>query len=148
VPLRKYVGQLYRAGAKASFDSLAINSYAKNAGELARLLRSVRRLMNRRGDGRGKIWVTEIGWGDKGLRHRFIVGAAGQSRRVRSSLAYIRRARGRLGLRGFVYFSWRDSRPYAPLFRNLWGLHTGLIDENGNPKRAFQSFKQAVSRIR
>jgi hypothetical protein len=148
VPLGRYLKKLYKAHGARYFDALAINSYARNKRELAKLLRAVRRLMNKRRDRRTPIWVTEIGWGDKGLKHRFIVGAKGQSRRVKSSLRYIRRARRRLRLRGFVYFSWRDSPPYPPLYRNLWGLHTGLLDREGEPKPAFQTFKKAVSAIR
>jgi hypothetical protein len=148
VPLTRYLKSLYKAKAARYFDTLAINSYARNKRELARLLRRVRRLMNRRRDRRTPIWVTEIGWGDKGLKHRFIVGARGQSRRVKSSLRYIRRARRRLRLRGFVYFSWRDSPPYPPRFRNLWGLHTGLLNRQGQPKPAFQTFKKSVGALR
>ena len=148
VPLRRYIGQLYSAGAAASFDTLAINSYSRNAGELRRLLRSIRRLMNRRGDRGARIWVTEIGWGDKGPRSRFIVGRRGQARRISSSLAYLRRARGSLRLRGLVYFSWRDGRPYAPRFKDLWGLHTGLLTRGGRKKAAYRAFRVAVRRIR
>jgi hypothetical protein len=148
VPLSRYLKSLYRAGAARYFDTLAINSYARNKRELARLLRRVRRLMNRHHDRRTPIWITEIGWGDKGLKHRFIVGAKGQGRRVKNSIAYVRRARRRLRLRGFVYFSWRDSAPYPPRFRNLWGLHTGLLNRDGQPKAAFWAFKRSVSALR
>ena len=75
VPIERYLAQMYRAGGRQYFDSLAINSYARNQGELRGLLRSVRRLMNRHGDRRGRLWITEIGWGDRGPKHRLIVGA-------------------------------------------------------------------------
>jgi hypothetical protein len=148
VPLTRFISQMYRAGAKRAFDSLAINSYAKDQRELGRLLVSVRRLMNRRGDRRGRIWVTELGWGDKGPRHRFIVGAKDQASRITRSFALIRRERRRLRLRGFVYFCWRDADPYPPRYEDLWGLHTGLLNKDGTPKRAFFAFKRAVSRLR
>jgi polysaccharide biosynthesis protein PslG len=148
VPLAKFISQMYRAGGKRAFDSLAINSYAKDQRELGRLLASVRRLMNRRGDRRGSIWITELGWGDKGLRHRFIVGAKGQASRITRSFALIRRERRRLRLRGVVYFCWRDADPYPPRYQNLWGLHTGLLNKDGTPKRAFFAFKRAVGRLR
>jgi hypothetical protein len=148
VPLTRFIAQMYRAGARRAFDSLAINSYAKDQRELGGLLTSIRRLMNRRGDRGGRIWITEIGWGDEGLRHRFIVGARGQASRITKSFAVIKRQRRRLRLRGVVYFSWRDSEPYAPLYRNLWGLHTGLLDNDGTPKRAFFAFERAVRRLR
>jgi hypothetical protein len=148
VPLTRFIGQMYRAGARRAFDSLAINSYAKDQRELGSLLTSIRRLMNSGGDRRGRIWITEIGWGDQGLRHRFIVGARGQASRITKSFALIKKQRRRLRLRGVVYFSWRDQEPYPPLFQNLWGLHTGLLDNDGTPKRAFFAFERAVRRLR
>jgi polysaccharide biosynthesis protein PslG len=140
VRIGKYIRQLYSAGAGRHFDSLAINSYAKDHKELGALLRSIRRLMNRRGDRRARIWITELGWGDRGPRHRFIVGSKGQAKRISKSLALIRKQRRRLRLRGVVYYSWRDSRPYPPKYDDMWGLHTGLLKLNGSPKRAFHAF--------
>lgn len=148
VPLDRYIRTMYRAGARRVFDSLAINSYAKNHRELRRLLASIRRLMNRRGDRRGGIWITEIGWGDVGPKHRFIVGARQQASRITKALALIRKKRRRLRLRGVVYYSWRDSPPYPPQYRDLWGLHTGLLDINGGFKPAFYAFKNGVARLR
>lgn len=148
VRLPKYLKQMYRAKAKRYFDTLGINSYAKNTRELSKLLRSVRRLMNRYHDRRAKIWVTEIGWGDKGPRHRFIVGAKGQASRISKSIAYLRKARSRLRLRGFVYFCWRDAGRYPGLTRDQWGLHTGLLTLSGAHKPAFTAFEKAVRRFR
>ena len=65
VPLIRFIDQLYRAGAAKYFDSLAINSYARDEGVLGRLLGSVRKRMNANRDRGGQIWITEIGWGDR-----------------------------------------------------------------------------------
>jgi hypothetical protein len=148
VPLGRYIRNMYRAGARRAFDSLAINSYAKNHRDLHRLLRSIRRLMNRRGDRRGSIWITELGWGDRGVKHRFVVGARGQAKRIRKSFAVIRKQRRRLRLRGVVYYSWRDAPPYPPQYKDMWGLHTGLLDINGGLKPAYHAFKKAVAPLR
>jgi hypothetical protein len=148
VPIDRYITQMYRAGARRYFDSLAINSYAKNRTDLRRLLRSTRRLMDRHGDRRGRIWITELGWGDRGPKHRFIVGAVGQARRITQAFTVIRKQRRRLRLSGIVYYSWHDAAPYPPLYRDQWGLHTGLLDINGGFKPAFQAFKNAVARLR
>jgi polysaccharide biosynthesis protein PslG len=148
VPLDRYLDQMYSAGAARHFDSLAINSYAKDHRELGRLLGSVRKLMNGRGDRRGQIWITELGWGDRGMKHRFIVGEKGQASRISKSLALIRKQRRRLRLRGVVYFSWRDAAPYPPAYENMWGLHTGLLDIKGAPKRAFHVFAQRAKAFR
>ena len=54
----------------------------RTRGSSAVSCRSIRGLMNRHGDRRGRLWITEFGWGDHGPQHRFIVGAAGQARRI------------------------------------------------------------------
>jgi hypothetical protein len=104
--------------------------------------------MNRRRDRRGRLWITEIGWGDRGARHRLIVGAAGQARRIRQALTTIGRDRRRKRLDGVVYFSWRDAPPYPPQYRNHWGLHTGLLRRSGVFKPAFEAFRDAAGRMR
>lgn len=148
VRLPRYLNQMYRAKARRYFDSLAINSYAKDHRELGRLLKSVRRLMNRRGDRRGSIWITELGWGDRGVEHRFIVGEKGQASRISKSLALIRKQRRKLRLRGLVYFSWRDAPPYPPKYEDEWGLHTGLLDIRGAPKKGFYAFGRRTRAFR
>jgi polysaccharide biosynthesis protein PslG len=148
VPIERFISQMYRAGGKRAFDSLAINSYAKDRRQLGQLLSSIRRIMNRHGDRRASIWITELGWGDQGIEHRFIVGASGQASRITQSFALIRKQRRRLRLRGVVYFSWRDQQPYPPRYENLWGLHTGLLDNDGTPKPAYFAFQRAVRRLR
>jgi hypothetical protein len=30
----------------------------------------------------------------------------------------------------------------------MWGLHTGLLDVNGNPKPAYHAFARAVAALR
>lgn len=148
LPYLRYIAGMYRAGARSAFDTLAINPYARNDRDLLKKLTAVRRLMNRNRDRRARIWATEIGWSDVGPPSPFRVGAAGQARRIARSLPLLARRRKRLGLRGFVYYSWRDSPPYAPSFTDFWGLHTGLRDINGEPKPAFFAFERAVGKLR
>jgi hypothetical protein len=147
-PLKRFIDQMYAAKAARYFDSLAINSYAKDHRQLGRILGSVRKQMNAHRDRRGQIWITEIGWGDRGPKNRFIVGEKGQAERIARSFALIRKQRAKLRLRGVVYFSWRDGAPYAPDFRDLWGLHTGLLDINGNPKAGFGAFGKQSKTLR
>jgi len=148
VPLKRFIDQMYKAKAAKYFDSLAINSYAKDHLQLGRILGSVRKQMNARRDRKGQIWITEIGWGDRGPKHRYIVGEKGQATRIAKSLALIRKQRNKLRLRGVVYFSWRDGAPYAPNFKDLWGLHTGLLDINGDPKQGFGAFGKQLHTLR
>ena len=148
MPLDKFISGLYKARGKRYFDTLAINGYATGNAQLSGLLNRVRRWMDRKHDRRAGIWITEIGWGDRGPKHRFIVGARGQATRIGSALTFIRKNQRALRLRGVVYFSWRDGAPYAPKFNDMWGLHTGLLDINGQPKPAYTAFGNRMKLFR
>jgi len=143
-----FVEGMYNAGARADFDTLAIHPYARDADGVAAAVEDARRIMNLHGDGSARIWVTELGWADAGPRSSFTVGAAGQARRISSVLSTLVSLRYQAHLRGIVYFGWRDGAPYAPNFKDFWGLHTGLLDLSGRPKPALSAFAGAVARLR
>jgi hypothetical protein len=145
--LFRFVTAMYRAHAEDAFDVLAINPYAPTAPGLIRKLEKVRRIMVRFHDESSQLWVTEMGWADRGPRSAVTVGPAGQASRLAESIAALYRARERLNLRGFVYYSWRDGRTYAPRHQDFWGLHTGLLRLDGSRKPAFAAFKSAVAGI-
>jgi hypothetical protein len=146
MPLDRFISRLYRANGKRYFDTLAINGYATNNAGLSELLHRVRRNMNRHRDRRARLWITEIGWGDAGPVHRFNVGPTGQATRIWNSFRLLAKLRRKMRLRGVVYYSWRDHAPYPPKYNDMWGLHTGLLDVNGNPKPAYYAFGQAVAK--
>ena len=145
MPLDRFISRLYRAKGKRYFDTLAINGYARNNAELSELLHRIRRNMKRHRDRRAGLWITEIGWGDGGPAHRFNVGPQGQAARIANSFRLLAKLAPKLRLRGVVYYSWRDHAPYPPKYNDMWGLHTGLLDLNGNPKPAYYAFGQAAS---
>ncbi len=148
IPLDRYIGQLYRAGAKRAFDVLAINAYTKTAAAAIRKLKSIRRLMDKRGDKGGKLWMTEIGWSDSGPSCPSNVGARGQARQAASLLTLAAKSARKLRLRGVVYYAWRDLRPYPPAYLDFCGLHGGLLDIKGKPKKALASFSKAAAQIK
>ncbi|MDP9386277.1 MAG: glycosyl hydrolase [Actinomycetota bacterium] len=148
ISLLKYVDQMYRARGKNAFDTLAIHNYSRNIKEFRKRLRDVRKVMNRRGDRRAKIWVTEISWSDVGPGSPFRVGTKRQGKLIADALKVVGRERNRLRLRGAMYVFWRDLPPYPPNFRDFWGLHTGLLRADGSRKPAYSSFRKAVARLR
>jgi hypothetical protein len=147
VPILRYIRGIFKAKGRTAFNTLAINSYARNATELKRLLKSVRKLMNRYHDRRAKIWITELGWCDNGPRNRFCVGSRRQATNISRSFSVIRKLKRRYKLRGVVYFSWRDADPYPPNYQDMWGLHTGLLRKDGSAKPAFRAFSKAARRL-
>jgi hypothetical protein len=148
IPFDQYVEGMYRAGARGSFDTLAIHPYARDAAGVAAAVQDARRIMDANGDARSRIWVTELGWADRGPASSFTVGPRGQARRIRTVLKDLYDLRSQDRLSGVVYFGWRDGAPYAPDFKDFWGLHTGLITLKGRPKPALRAYAGTVARLR
>jgi hypothetical protein len=148
IPFDTFVEGMYRAGARADFDTLAIHPYASDAEGVTAAVEDARRIMNLHGDHSARIWVTELGWADAGPGSSFTVGARGQARRISSALSMLVALRYQARLRGIVYFGWRDGAPYAPTFRDFWGLHTGLVNLDGRGKPALRAFADTVARLR
>ena len=117
VPLARFVAGMYGAGAARAFDTLGVSAYASGAPGVSALVGRARRLMNRHGDRRGKLWVAEFGWATGGPRSRFRVSREAQARHVSTVLRSLYRRRRALQLRGVIYYNWRDGRPYPPLYR-------------------------------
>jgi hypothetical protein len=109
-------------------------------------MNTTRKLVNRIGGRPDKLWITEVGWCDKGYKpgHRFCVGSRRQAKYIGQSLSLMKKKRSAWKLRGFVLFSWRDGRPYTS--RDFWGNHTGLLTIKGKKKPAFNAFVRGVKR--
>ena len=61
---------------------MAINSYAVTPKYLGKLMNTTRKYVNRIGGRSDKLWITEVGWCDKGYKpgHRFCVGTKRQTK--------------------------------------------------------------------
>ena len=66
---------------------------------------------------------------------------------MREVLPALAAGRGRLGLRGVVYFSWQDAPGVYEGGRDFFGLHTGLNYADGSPKPAYEAFVAAVREL-
>jgi hypothetical protein len=144
VPFGRYLSAMYRAGAARAFDTLAIHPYALDARGVVDAVAGARRITRRFGD-RPPIWVTELGWASGGPRSPFTVGERGQGRLVGSTIDALLDRRGELGVRGVVYYDWRDARPYG---HDFFGLHTGLLRLDGSAKPALAAFERAAGRAK
>jgi hypothetical protein len=146
IGLLTYIRGMYRAGARGAFDQLAISAYGRTAGSVFRGVQRVRRTMNREGDRRTGIWITEVGWATAGPRTGFTTTPLRQARLIGNLLNGLVARRTALKLRGVVYYTWRDQDP-ATAMRDYWGLHTGLLDAGGSPKPGYFAFRDTAQRI-
>jgi hypothetical protein len=144
IRLAPYLKTLYKGGGSSAFDTLAINSYAVTPKYLVKLLNTTRKLVNRIGGRSDKFRITEVGWCDKGIKNQFCVGGKRQAKYTGEALSVMKKKRSAWKLRGFVWFSWRDGRPYTS--RDFWGNHTGLLTIKGKKKPAFNAFVRGVKR--
>lgn len=144
----KYIRALYRAGVRKHVDTLGFNAYASNTKDLDRKLKQIRKALNKAGAKKANIWITEIGWASQGNKHPLMKGRKGQAREITKAIAYMKKNRKKMRLRGFVYYQWRDTPPYrAGLDAGLWGLNAGLLQQDGNPKPAHRAFQNAVRKL-
>ena len=144
--LRAYLESMYKAGAKGAFDTLAIHAFSATADGVLDIVEAARRIAAAHGD-HPTVWVTELGWASGGPPSDFRVGERGQARLVERTLLALARRRGELGLRGVVYFNWRDSLPFRG-GRDFFGLHTGLLRRDGSRKPAFISYRRAAKTLK
>ena len=145
--LLPYIRSIYRVrGASELFDVVALNAYAKDARSVVGVVRRVRGEMNRAGDRRTPIWVTETGWGSGGDGNNVLTRTpsvqASLLRSVYRALIAVR-SRYRIGL--VAWFSLRDRKPGAGE-PNWWAIHTGLFDRAGREKPAWRAYRSITGR--
>jgi hypothetical protein len=146
IPFTDYVKAMFRAGAKGTFDALAIHPYSKTEDGVLLAVADARRLLDSLDAKDTELWVTEFGWASGGPGSAFTVPEALQAQYLGAAVTDFASRRKDLGLHGFVYFNWRDAPPYAG-GKDFWGLHTGLNKIGGEPKPARKSFATAAQAL-
>jgi polysaccharide biosynthesis protein PslG len=135
----KFLPQIYKAGGKNLFDSVAIHPYATTPHNAVVDLREVRRIMARFGDKRKPLWVTEVGWGTGGSPNTALtVSAAKQAKYVSQTFNQMAANRGRLRIQGVVWYSFQD------LPGSIWFNHTGLFTTDFAPKPSWRAFTRVT----
>ncbi len=143
MPLKTFLSSMRKAGGLRYAHTIAIHPYAVNDRGTIRATESIRRLLDRWGYRRTKIWITELGWASQGPRSAFTSGPTRQGRYILGALTGSGLVgHNRLKLRGVVYYGWKDATPYAG-GKDFWGLHTGLLRLDGRGKPALSKYYQA-----
>jgi hypothetical protein len=103
---------LYRIGhIRRYFDVAALQTFPQTAARALRAARLFRRAMNRAGDRRKPIYVTEITWPaskgkTKGIRFQRQETPAGMARKLSRAYSLLARSAGRLRLRRVYWYTW------------------------------------------
>ena len=111
----KFLDRLYRfKGAQRLFDAVALHPYSHNVRGIEMQVSRGREIIRKHHD-KAKIYLTEIGWGsgtNAGPAGRGLYkGIAGQGASLAASFSWAIRNRGRYGIGGVDWFSWRDLPP-------------------------------------
>ncbi len=142
---------LYRAGlrARGHFDAVAVHPFTGDASGSVEILRRVRAVMNRNGDRRSPIWVTEVSWpsgrGKAEANQRWVTTEAGQARKVREVYRAFARARGSLRLQRAYWYSWVTTDAGSRNAFDYAGLRKADSDGRFVNKPALSAYR-AVSR--
>ena len=146
INLFSYIRDMLNAGAASWMNTLGVNPYASTASGVISLLQKVRAALNADGGSQVAIRATEFGWSDNGPGGPYKVTPSGQATQITQVIRDFAADTQSLDLRGFVYFGWRDQRPYAGR-TDFWGLHTGLLTLSGKPKPALAAFSAAANAL-
>ena len=134
VSLEDFLTELYRAGGRRDFDSMAIHPYAGTPEAMLDRVSEARDVMDRFGDEEKPIWITEVGWASAGAPSGLTVGPSRQAVYLRRTFELAADGRDRLGIAGVIWYSASDTP--GP----LWPAHCGLFTMDGTPKPAWDAF--------
>jgi hypothetical protein len=144
-----WIARMYAAGAKGSFDALAVHPYqdppsaapdAPAEGRTYRLtsLPAVRDQMVRNGDGEKPVWFTEFGWSTALTGERIGVDEATQARYLQQSVEQIQQDYPYVT--HAFWYCMRDRDDWTPI-ENFFGL----LHVDGSAKPAFAALREANS---
>lgn len=145
------LGAIYRVrGSRRLFDEVAIHPYTRDVSGVLTVLRNVRRVMNRNGDRRKRIAVTEFGWPSaEGKADGFGIETteAGQARRAAQALRALARQRERLRLSSVFWHNWIGREGTSESIWPYSGLRRQEPDGTVVSKPALRSFRAAALRL-
>jgi hypothetical protein len=135
INLDRYLTGIYRRKVKRLFDAVAVHPYATTPRDALNAIKETRKIMNRFKDRRTPIWITEMGWATGGNPPTALtVSPQRQATYLRQAYGLMASNRGRLGIAGAIWYSWRDVP--GP----IWFFHTGLFTSDLDPKPAWNAF--------
>jgi hypothetical protein len=122
----KAIKAIYDAGARGSFDVVALHPYTGIPENVIRIVKIVRREMARRGDRRMPVWITELSWpaaqGKTPQHGGFETTEKGQSNRLKEGLPLLVAERGRLRIGRVNWYTWLSAEGFTDSAFDYSGL--------------------------
>lgn len=121
---------LYKAGlhARGHFDAVAVHPFTGKPSDSVRILHRVRAVMDRHGDRRSPIWVTEVSWpsgrGKATSNQRWVTTRAGEAEKVGQIYAAYAAAWRSLRLARAYWYTWASTDRDSPNAFDYAGLRT------------------------
>lgn len=144
-PASRFLAELYALpGVRGAFDVVAAHPYASSVRGVDRKLRLLRSVMDRHGDSRKPLWITELGWSSSGIEHHLVKDPATQARLTRATVELLKRRRDDYRLGTVIWFRWQDPEVPCPKPGGCWYDEAGLFTVDGEPKPAWDAFARAV----
>jgi polysaccharide biosynthesis protein PslG len=144
IPFEEFVRGMFDAGAGDALDMFALHAFARDAAGTLGAAQTTRSLLTEL-HSTAPIWITEVGWASGGPSSPFTSDEQGQAERIRAALEAFSRRREQLDLQGVIYFNWRDA-PLGEGGQDFFGLHTGLLNIDGEPKPALNAYSSVARR--
>ena len=144
-PASRFLAELYALpGVREAFDVVAAHPYAASVRGVDRKLRLLRGVMDRYGDSRKPLWITELGWSSTGIEHHLVKDPQTQARLTRATIDLLRRRRDDYRLGTVIWFRWQD--PEVPCGKpgGCWYDNAGLFTVDGEPKPAWEAFARGL----
>jgi hypothetical protein len=133
-----YLRALYRVkGLKRAFDTVAAHPYSNSLRGVEAQVRRLRNVLERAGDGRTRLRITEFGWGSAN-RGNLNKGRRGQARMLTRAFRLFERKRRSWNLRGANWFAWENNPNGACSFCPT----AGLFSAGGDAKPSWRAFKR------
>ena len=139
-----FLAEVYaREGIDKLIDVVGVHPYAPRIGGKLGVVDQVektRAVVDESGDD-AELWVTEIGWGaDPAVPNQLAMTPEKQAELLSESYGELLERRDALGLRGIVWYTWRDFD--AAIGECGWCPTAGLLDADGDSKPAWLAFTE------
>ena len=144
MPAWRFLRKLYAIkGTKRDFDAVGAHPYSPDMRGLRYQMNKIRKVMDRQGDRRTPIEVTELGWSSgHSNAFFFFAGPKGQARNLKDAFTILYKKRRAWKVRRILWISWRDTENFTGCG---YCRKFGLLTDDLEKKPAFRRYVRFTS---